>query len=188
MPSKKTPAKRPAPPVRVPKSATPEERIPRVIEDPTPDDHLEIIAKAVFQAGLSWAFIDARWDDYVAAFDGFDVAKVAAYGDADVERLMATDGIIHSRSKIAGTVKNAQALLALEREHGSIGAYHASFVDYDAARKDAKGRFAFMGDLNTYYWRFRTGASVPDLEEWMKGQGRDHPRMREMVTAAARRA
>jgi 3-methyladenine DNA glycosylase Tag len=138
------------------------------------------------QAGLSWAFIDARWDDYVTAFGGFDVAAIAAYGDFDVERLMATDGIIHSKSKFAGTIKNAQTLLALEREHGSIAAYQRSFADYDAARKDAKKRFAFMGDLNTYYWRFRTGAPVPDLEEWMKGQERDHPRMREMVTAGRR--
>lgn len=167
----------------MPKRPTPPERIPRVIDDATPADHLAVMTRAVMQAGLSWAFIDARWDDYVAAFDAFDPATVAAYGDIAIDRLMHADGIIHSKSKIEGTIKNARALLEVEREFGSIAAYQRSFADYDAARKDAKARFAFMGDLNTYYWRFRTGASVPDLEEWMQRQDRDHPRMREMVLA-----
>ena len=186
---KKTAAKKPAaakaaPPIRIPKRPTPPDRIPRVVENPTLDDHLAIVTRAVMQAGLSWAFIDATWDAYIANFDNFDTRRVAAYGDADIERLMAAAGIIHSRSKIAGTIKNAQTLLALEAEFGSLRAYHDSFATYDDARKDAKKRFAFMGDLNTYYWRFRTGATVPDLEEWMKNQERDHPRMREMVTLA----
>jgi 3-methyladenine DNA glycosylase Tag len=138
------------------------------------------------QAGMSWAFIAARWDDYVTAFEGFDVAKVAASGEMDVDRLMNAPGIIHSKSKIEGTIRNARALLELEREHGSIRAYQTSFANYDAIRRDTKARFAFVGDLSTYYWLFRTGAPVPDLEEWMKAQDRDHPRMREMVNLQSR--
>ena len=107
--------------------------------------------------------------------------KVAAYGDFDVDRLMNAAGIIHSKSKIEGTIRNARTLIELEREHGSIRAYQTSFPDYDAIRKDIQQRFAFVGDLSTYYWLFRTGAPVPDLEDWMKNQDRDHPRMREMV-------
>jgi hypothetical protein len=170
-----------APPVRIPKRPTPEDQIPRVVENPTLSDHLAVITRAVMQAGMSWAFIEARWNDYVVAFERFDVDKVAAYGDADVDRLMNADGIIHSKSKIEGTIRNARTLIELEREHGSIRTYQTSFADYDAARKDTKKRFAFLGDLSTYYWLFRTGAPVPDLEEWMKSQERDHPRMREMV-------
>ncbi len=177
-------AKTKAPPVKVPARPTPADRIPRVVENPTLSDHLAIITRAVFQAGLSWAFIDARWERYVAAFDGFDVAKVAAYDETHVARLMQAADVIHSRGKIEGTVRNARALLEIEREHGSIFAYQTSFADYDSARRDTKQRFAYMGDLNTYYWLFRTGAAVPDVEEWMKGQERDHPRMREMVVAA----
>lgn len=182
--AKRPATKKTAPPVRVPKRPTPVDRIPRVVEDPSLTDHLAIITRAVMQAGLSWAFIEARWDDYVRAFDGFDVARVAGYGDVEIDRLMNDDGIIHSRSKIEGTIRNARALLDVEREFGSVRAYQISFADYKTARNDAKTRFAFMGDLSTYYWRFRTGAPVPDLEEWMKTQERDHPRMREMVTLA----
>jgi len=174
-----------APPVRVPKRPTPPERIPQVIANPTLDDHLAVISRAVFQAGLSWAFIDATWDAYLAAFEGFSVAAVAAYGEDAVERLMATERLVHSRAKIEGTIRNARALLEIVSEFASIGAYQASFgSDYAAARKDAARRFAFMGDLSTYYWRFRTGAAVPEFEAWMQEQKSDHPRMREMVQAA----
>jgi 3-methyladenine DNA glycosylase Tag len=137
------------------------------------------------QAGMSWAFTDARWDAYVAAFDGFDVHRVAAYGQSDVDRLMQAPDVIHSRARIEGTIRNARVLIDLEREHGSIRSYQTCFTGYDAIRRDAKKRFAFMGDMNTYYWLFLTGAAVPDVEEWMKTQERDHPRIREMVRAAA---
>ncbi len=135
---------------------------------------------------MSWALIDAHWDEYVAAFDGFSVTTVAAYDAVAVERLMVAPGIVHSRSKIEGTIRNARTLIELAGVFGSIAAYQASFADYDAARKDAQKRFAFLGDLSTYYWRFRTGATVPELETWMAAQDRDHPRMREMVLAASR--
>jgi 3-methyladenine DNA glycosylase Tag len=132
---------------------------------------------------LSWAFIDARWERYVAEFDGFDVAKVAAYDDAAVARLMEADGIIHSRAKIEGTIRNARVLRDVERDFGTIRAYQTSFATYDELRRDTQKRFAYMGDLNTYYWLFRTGAPVPDVEEWMQRQSADHPRVREMVAA-----
>ena len=122
-PRKKAQRRKDAPPIRIPKRPTPPDRIPRVVENPTLSDHLAIITRAVMQAGMSWAFIHARWDDYVAAFEGFDVEKVAAYGDMEVDRLMNAGGIIHSKSKIEGTIRNARLLLKLEREYGSIRAY-----------------------------------------------------------------
>lgn len=183
MPAKKPATK--APPVRVPKKPTPPDRIPRVNHRPTLDDHLEIIARAVFQAGLSWALIDAAWPAYREAFEGFDCRKVAAYHPHDVERVLRHEGVMKSKNKAAAIVHNAQALLEVEREFGSVRAYLNSFGAYDAARADAKKRFKYLGDLNVYYWRFRVAAAVPPLEEWMQGQDRDHPRMREMVAAAS---
>ncbi len=44
-----------------------------------------------------------------------------------------------------------------------------------------------MGDANTYYWLFLTGAPVPPFARWIKGQERDHPRIREMVASNAQR-
>jgi 3-methyladenine DNA glycosylase Tag len=155
-----------------------------VLENATPSDHLAVITQAVFQAGLSWAFIAARWERYVAEFDAFDVAKVAAYDDTAVTRLMQAADIVHSRAKIEGTIRNARALLAIEREFGSVRAYQTSFESYAALRRDTAKRVAYLGAMNTYYWLFRTGAPVPEVEMWMKTQNADHPRIREMVGAA----
>lgn len=130
--------------------------------------------------------IDARWDAFRRAFDEFRVDVVAGYGEADVERIMETDGVVHARAKIAGTIANAQTLRALAAEHGGIERYARSFRDYASLYADAKGRFAFLGDLSCYYWLFRTGLPVPPLERWLEGQERDHPRMREMVELGRR--
>jgi hypothetical protein len=176
---KKTP--KAAPPIRTGKP-TPPERIPRVIVAPTLDDHLEVMSRAIFQAGLSWALIDARWDAFRIAFENFNVTVIATYGEGEIERLMEADGVIHSRSKIAGTIANARALQALAAEHGDVATYARTFASYDALYADAKKRFAYLGDLSCYYWLFRTGLPVPPLEQWMAVQDRDHPRMREMVT------
>ena len=170
-----------APPLKASKP-TPPERIPRVIDNPSLDDHLEIMSRAIFQAGLSWAFIDSRWDAFRAAFDTFTVNLVALYGDGDIERLMETEGVVHSRAKIAGTIANARTLIALVAEFGDIPSYVRSFPSYDAVFADAKKRFAYLGDLSCYYWLFRMGLPVMRFEEWMTRQSSDHPRMREMVT------
>jgi hypothetical protein len=174
--------KKPAPPAKRPRKATPTDRIPRIIDAPTLDDHLAVMTRAIFQAGLSWALIHDRWDAFRAAFEEFAVPIVVTYGEGEVERIMAAEGVIHSRGKIAGTIANARALRALVDESGSVEAYVRSFPNYDALYADAKRRFAYLGDLSCYYWLFRTGLPVPRFEEWMKRQTADHPRMREMVT------
>jgi DNA-3-methyladenine glycosylase I len=67
-----------------------------------------------FQAGLSWLTILRKRPAFQAAFAGFDPAAVAAFGPADVQRLLADTGIVCNRAKIEATIGNAQALLALE--------------------------------------------------------------------------
>jgi hypothetical protein len=171
------------PPVRTSRRIAPDDRIPRRVMQPTLDDHLEIMTRAIFQAGLSWAMIDAGWQAFYNGFDRFEIARVAQYGEYDIERLMLTDGIIHSAKKIAGTIDNAKMLIAVDREFGSIAGYVARFTSYDDLFADARGRFAFLGDLSCYYWLFRTGNPVPLFETWIAGQPKDHPRVREMVLA-----
>ena len=66
-----------------------------------------------FQAGLSWITILRRREGFRAAFDGFDPAVVAEYGEADIDRLLGDERIIRHRGKIEATIGNARALLAL---------------------------------------------------------------------------
>jgi DNA-3-methyladenine glycosylase I len=67
-----------------------------------------------FQAGLSWAIILKKRDGFRKAFAGFDPEKVAAFTEADVERLVLDAGIIRSRSKIVATIGNAKAYLKMQ--------------------------------------------------------------------------
>jgi DNA-3-methyladenine glycosylase I len=66
------------------------------------------------QAGLSWTTILRKRDGYRRAFAGFDVERVAAFDDADAARLLADPGIVRNRAKIAATISNARAWLALQ--------------------------------------------------------------------------
>ena len=65
------------------------------------------------QAGLSWQTILRKRQGYRRAFAGFDIERVAAFGPADAERLLADSGIVRNRAKIAATIGNARAWLAL---------------------------------------------------------------------------
>jgi len=67
-----------------------------------------------FQAGLSWLIVLKRRDGFRRAFQGFDPAIVAAFTQADVDRLVLDDGIIKSRAKIEATIGNARAYLAMQ--------------------------------------------------------------------------
>jgi len=79
------------------------------------------------QAGLSWITILKKRENYRKAFDGFRPEKIARYGARDVKRLLADAGIVRNRLKIAATIQNAKALIAL-REETSFDAYLWSFV------------------------------------------------------------
>ncbi len=76
-----------------------------------------------FQSGLAWITILRKRENFRAAFHGFDIAKVAAMGEADVERLLQDAGIIRHRGKIASTINNAKLTLEIQREFGSLAAY-----------------------------------------------------------------
>jgi 3-methyladenine DNA glycosylase Tag len=161
--------------------------IPEVVESPSPADVLEIVTRAVFQAGVSWAQIAASWENYRAAFDGFDPAAIAAYGESDVERVLSHSKILRVPRKVRATVANARALLAIEGAFGSFHAYAATFTEYRALASDMKARFSFLGDMNVWYVLFRCGEPVPCFEGWVTTIKGEHPRMREMVDLARSR-
>jgi hypothetical protein len=151
------------------------------IRDPSLCDYLGVMSRAVFQAGLSWAAIDRQWDALCAAFDNFDPRIVARYGTKDVARIMAHPGVLHSERKIQATIRNAQTILELEREHGGFQKYLRSNAGYDVKAADLRRRFSYVGDISGYYFLFRVGETVPPFERWIKTVDGDHPRIREMV-------
>lgn len=98
---------------------------------PSHDDRylFEMLLLEGAQAGLSWATILNKRDNYRRALDGFDPELVAAYGPAKLTGLMADPGIVRNRLKVVGTVRNAQAFLATQQQHGSFASYLWSWVD-----------------------------------------------------------
>jgi len=80
------------------------------------------------QAGLSWATILRKRENYRAAFDGFDPAAVARFDRRKLERLMADAGIVRNRLKIEGSVRDAKAFLEVQDEFGSFDAFIWGFV------------------------------------------------------------
>jgi DNA-3-methyladenine glycosylase I len=75
------------------------------------------------QAGLSWITILKKADNFRRAFDDFDIARIASYGERDVERLLGDPGIIRNRLKIRAAITNAQRIQQLQSEHGSFKAW-----------------------------------------------------------------
>ena len=80
------------------------------------------------QAGLSWITILKKRENYRKAFHGFRAEKIARYRARDVKRLLNDAGIVRNRLKIAATIQNAKAFLAVRKEFGSFDAYLWSFV------------------------------------------------------------
>lgn len=94
------------------------------------DQHLfEFLILEGAQAGLSWQTILQRREGYRAAFDNFVIEKVARYTPAKMARLVENPKIIRNRLKIASTVQNARAVLAIQEEQGSFADYLWQFVD-----------------------------------------------------------
>jgi DNA-3-methyladenine glycosylase I len=98
---------------------------------PVHDDRVlfEFLILEGAQAGLSWSTILRRRDGYRRAYRGFDPVKVARFGDADAARLLADAAIIRNRAKIAWSVRNAKAFLAVQREYGSFASFLWRRVD-----------------------------------------------------------
>ena len=87
----------------------------------------EKICLESFQSGLSWRTILAKRENFRAAFCGFDWTKIAAFSDADVERLLQDAGIIRHRGKIEAVINNALRAQELVAEAGSLAAFFWSF-------------------------------------------------------------
>jgi DNA-3-methyladenine glycosylase I len=97
---------------------------------PIHDDatHFEFFVLEGAQAGLSWLTVLRKREGYREAFEGFDLERVASFGDGKIEELLGNPGIVRNRLKVRSAVNNARMLLAIAREFGSVDRYLWSFV------------------------------------------------------------
>ncbi|MFI5253226.1 MAG: DNA-3-methyladenine glycosylase I [Bacteroidota bacterium] len=130
------------------------------------------------QAGLSWITILKKRENYRKAFDNFDPARISKYDAKKIKSLLADPGIVRNRLKIAATIQNAKAFLAVKKEFGSFDNYIWQFVgggpklnsrktlkeippmtpESDDMSKDLKRRgFKFVGSTICYAFMQATG-------------------------------
>jgi DNA-3-methyladenine glycosylase I len=131
----------------------------------------EFLVLDAFQAGLSWRTVLHKRENFRKAFDGFEVKKIAGYGEADFDRLISDAGIIRNKAKISGTIQNARCFLEVQQEFGtfdryiwqftggttidnrltSLSAMQATSPESDAMSRDLKRRgFKFVGSTICY--------------------------------------
>lgn len=128
---------------------------------PLDDDNLlfERLILEINQAGLSWILILKRADNFRKAYRGFDIAKVAKFGEKDRTRLLADTGIIRNRLKVDAAIENAKRIQKLQKEFGSFKGW------LDAHHPLTKDEWVklFNKTLTQYlfpYWEFRTTPAI----------------------------
>jgi 3-methyladenine DNA glycosylase Tag len=136
----------------------------------TADEYLEHLSRPVFQAGISWRVVEAKWPSTKAAFHRFRATRVARMTDREIDALAKDERVIRSRPKIAAVVHNAGELLALERG-GGFKKYLRSFPDYPSLEKDLRKRFKFLGPSGIYHFLYSVKHPVPEWHEWASERG-----------------
>jgi DNA-3-methyladenine glycosylase I len=106
-----------------------------------------LLCLEAFQSGLSWLTILRKRPAFQAAFDGFDPATVAGYGEADVARLMADAGIVRNRSKVDASIANARALVALHDRGETLVDLVFSFAPPAGSGERPSGRFTSLAEV-----------------------------------------
>lgn len=131
----------------------------------------EFLVLDAFQAGLSWAIILKKRENFRKAFDNFSPEKIAQYTQRDVSKLLSNEGIVRNKLKINATITNAREFLKVKKEFKSFAKYIWQFTDHktrqnkikvlreiptktkesDAMSKDMKKRgFKFVGSTICY--------------------------------------
>ena len=138
------------------------------LDKPTTDaGYLEAAARIIFMGGLNRRVVDGKWDGFLQAFHGFDVATVAAMGPADVERLSEDDRVIKYAAKLQAVVTNAQEIQEVADQHGSFGSWVESAVagGVPSACAELSRRFAYISKDGARNWLYSTGHDVGQVTD-----------------------
>lgn len=132
--------------------------------DTKPDDlsgYLERMSKVIFQSGMNWKVVEAKWPGIREAFEGFDVQKVAHLTPADIDRLATDPRLIRNHAKIQAIADNAAMLLHLDKRPGGFADYLASLGGFDAQRAGLTEHFRFLGESSAPMFLAMVGEPIP---------------------------
>ena len=156
----------------------------RLITPKTPDEirhipadrWLSAMTMCVFQAGFSWKMIENKWPNFETAYDGFDISRWSMMHDEDIDRLMATDGLVAHAPKIRSVGPNAHFLCQIEDTHGTVGAWFADWklADYCSnLRKLHKGGSRLGGKTGQVFLRRMGVDTLAFSNDVIKALGRE---------------
>ncbi len=123
------------------------------------------MARVMFQTGISWRVVDAKWPGIREAFHGFEPKRVAKLSAKDINRLMGDTRVIRNRKKLEAIASNAGHMLELDAEFNGFKRYLDSLGDFETTKKALHKQFAFMGDAGTWYFLWMVGRKVPEHED-----------------------
>ena len=145
----------------------PGQKLPNwIYKDRRPESDVEYFSnmtRCIFQGGLNWVMIANKWPNFLKAFDGFDIDKVAAYGLDDQDRLKNDAGIIRNKQKIMATINNAEEFQRIIREHGSFQKWLDSLdkgSNYDYVAKRLKSKFKRVGTSTAHIFLWSVGEHI----------------------------
>jgi DNA-3-methyladenine glycosylase I len=138
----------------------------------TTADYFDVMCKAVFQSGMSWAVVKVKWPGIRAAFRGLDPEVLVDFSPDEIDALCADPRVIRNRRKIEATVENARRMLELSDQHAGFGEYLRSHGGFEETVADLRKRFKFLGDFGAYYFLYVVDQPVPDYEVWCESRGR----------------
>jgi 3-methyladenine DNA glycosylase Tag len=130
------------------------------------DDYLEIMSKAIFQSGISWKVVEAKWPGIRAAFIDFSIKEVAAFSDLDIEALVEDSRVIRNGRKLAAIVGIARRMIELDGEYGSFQRFLRSQGNFGETLAALHKNFKFMGPSGSYDFLYVVGEEVPSHEEF----------------------
>lgn len=134
--------------------------------------YFEALTRIVFQSGMSWRVIEAKWPGIRAAFRDLDPERVARMTARDIDRLAKDTRVIRNLAKIEATVSNAKEMVALAKAPGGFKGYLRSLGSFEEAGPALRKRFRFLGDHGSYYFLWSVGEKVPAWQEWARAPER----------------
>ncbi len=150
-----------------PEGVPPTEIFPFPIGETPPDEraYFEMLTWFVFGAGLNWRIMRSKWPAFAKAFKNFETAKVAKFGEADIDRLLGDASIIRNGKKIVGTIANAREIRTIAKEHGGMTPWVRGYRgDGDALIKAVRKRFHHMGETTSRM--FLTAVGAIEYQTW----------------------
>jgi 3-methyladenine DNA glycosylase Tag len=154
-------------PRRGPEGVHATEIFPFPIGETPPDQraYFEIQTWFVFGAGLNWRIMRSKWPAFTKAFRNFDIARVAKFGDADIDRLLSDAGIIRNGKKVVATIANAREMQAIAAEHAGTTPWLRGYRgDGPALIKAVRTRFHHLGETTTRM--FLTAVGAIEYQSW----------------------